>query len=135
VIEVFLLSFLTISVGIASFVGFVGHVFLADRIAAEIGWATGSPFEQEVAFANLAVGFLGITCIWLRGNYWIATVVAATIFLWGAAYGHIMDIIVHGNYAPGNAGGALYNDILVPLISIVLLAAYMWTARNVKGGI
>lgn len=134
VIEVFLLSFLVISVGIASLIGFVGHVFLADRIAVEIGWAIGSPFEQEVAFANLAIGFLGITCIWLRGNYWIATVIAATTFLWGAAYGHIMDIIVHGNYASGNAGGALYDDILVPLITIVLLAAYMQTARNVKEG-
>jgi len=134
-IEVSLLSFLVISVGIASFVGFVGHAFLADRIAVEIGWATASLFQQEVAFANLAIGILGVTCIWLRGNYWIATVVAATVFLWGAAYGHIMDIIVHGNYAPGNAGGALYDDILVPLITIVLLAAYMWTARNVKEGI
>jgi len=132
VTEVFLLSFLVISVGIASLIGFVGHVFFADRVASDIGWATGSPFQQEVAFANLAVGILGITCIWLRGNYWVATVIAATIFLWGAAYGHIMDIIVHGYYTPGNAGGALYDDILVPLITIALLAAYVRTARTVK---
>jgi hypothetical protein len=45
-----------------------------------------------------------------------------------------MDIIVHGNYAPGNAGGALYNDLLVPLIAIVLLAAYARTAKTVKEG-
>jgi len=134
VIEVFLLSFLVISIGIASLYGFVGHVFFADTTAANIGWAAGSPFQREVGFANLAIGFLGITCIWLRGNYWIATVIAATIFLWGAAYGHIMDIIVHGNYAPGNAGGTLYNDILVPLITIILLAAYVRTARKVKEG-
>jgi hypothetical protein len=43
-----------------------------------------------------------------------------------------MDIILHGNYALGNAGGALYNDILVPLIIIVLLAAYVRTAGTVK---
>jgi hypothetical protein len=131
---VFLLSFLVISVGIASLIGFVGHVFFADSVAANIGWAAGSPFQQEVGFANLAIGILGITCIWLRGNYWIATVVAATIFLWGAAYGHIMDIIVHANYAPGNAGGALYNDILVPLILIVLLVAYVRTATTIEAG-
>ena len=134
VIGVFLLSFLVISIGIPSLIGFVGHVFFADRIAANIGWAAGSPFQQEVGFANLAIGILGITCIWFRGNYWIATVIAATIFLWGAAYGHITDIIVHGNYAPGNAGGALYDDILVPLITIVLLAAYVRTERTVKEG-
>jgi len=132
---VFLLSFLVISVGIGSLIGFVGHVFFADRVAIDIGWATGSPFQQEVGFANLAIGILGITCIWLRGNYWVATVIAATIFLWGAAYGHIIDIIIHGNYSTGNAGnagGALFNDILVPLITIALLAAYMRTARTVK---
>jgi hypothetical protein len=133
-IEVFLLSFLVISVGIGSLIGFVGHVFFADRVAIDIGWATGSPFQQEVGFANLAIGILGITCIWLRGNYWVATVIAATIFLWGAAYGHIIGIIIHGNYSTGNAGGALYNDILVPLITIALLAAYMQTAKTVKEG-
>lgn len=134
VIGVFLLSFLVISIGISSLIGFVGHIFFADQIAADIGWAAGSPFQREVGFANLAIGVLGITCIWFRGNYWIATVIATTIFLWGAAYGHIMDIIVHGNYAPGNAGGVLYDDILVPLITIVLLAAYVRTAKMVEKG-
>ncbi|MGB8310301.1 MAG: DUF6790 family protein [Halobacteriota archaeon] len=134
VIGVFLLSFLVISIGISSLIGFVGHIFFADQIAANIGWAAGSPFQREVGFANLVIGILGITCIWLRGNYWIATVIATTIFLWGAAYGHIMDIIVHGNYAPGNAGGVLYDDILVPLITIVLLAAYVRTAKMVEKG-
>jgi hypothetical protein len=43
-----------------------------------------------------------------------------------------MDIVVHGNYAPGNAGGALYNDILVPLIIIVLFAAYVRNANMIK---
>ncbi|MGZ5521248.1 MAG: DUF6790 family protein [Halobacteriota archaeon] len=57
---------------------------------------------------------------------------AATTFLWGDAYIHIMDIVVHGNYAPGNAGGALYNDIFVPLITIVLFAAYVRTANMIK---
>jgi len=134
VIGVFLLSFFVISIGISSLIGFVGHIFFADQIAADIGWAAGSPFQREIGFANLAIGILGITCIWLRGNYWIATVIATTIFLWGAAYGHVMDIIVNGNYAPGNAGGVLYDDILVPLITVVLLAAYMRTAKTVEKG-
>ena len=133
-IEVFLLSVLVISIGISSLIGFVGHIFFADQTAALIGWATGSPFQREIGFANLAIGVLGITCIWLRGNYWIATVIATTIFLWGCAYGHIMDIILHGNYAPGNAGGVLYDDILVPLITIILLAAYVRTTKMVEKG-
>jgi hypothetical protein len=132
VIEVFLLSFLVISIGFSSLIGFISHVFFADQTAALIGWAAGSPFQREIGFANLAIGVLGITCIWLRGNYWVATVVATTIFLWGAAYGHIVDIMVNGNYAPGNAGGVLYNDILVPLITIILLAAYVRKSKMVE---
>ena len=134
VIGVFLLSFLMISIGISSLISFVGHVFFADRTAALIGWTAGSPFQQEIGFANLAIGVLGITCFWLRRNYWVATVVMATIFLWGAAYVHILDIMVNGNYAPGNAGGVLYDDILVPLITIVLLAAYLRTAKMAEKG-
>jgi hypothetical protein len=129
---VFLLSFLVIGIGISSLIGFVSHIFFADQTAASIGWAAGSPFQREIGFANLAIAVLGITCIWLRGNYWVATVVATTILLWGAAYVHIVDIMVHGNYAPYNAGGPLYNDILVPLITIVLLAAYVRTAKLVN---
>jgi hypothetical protein len=82
---VFLLSFLVISIGIASLIGFVVHIFFADQTAASIGWAAGSPFQREIGFANLALGVLGITCIWLRGNYWVATVVATTTFLRGGS--------------------------------------------------
>ena len=43
-------------------------------------------------------------------------------FLWGAAVGHAIQMVVANNYAPGNAGIMFYSDILVPLIGLVLLA-------------
>jgi hypothetical protein len=47
------------------------------------------------------------------------------VFGLGAAYGHILDIRLQHNYEPSNTGPILYiNDILLPLLFIVLLIAY-----------
>jgi hypothetical protein len=130
VVEIFLISFLVISVGLGSIWGFIGHTFLSQQVAANIGWAAGNPFQQEVAFANLAIGVLGILCYWIRGNFWTATVIVSSIFLLGDAYVHIINIIQYANYAPGNAGSVLYMDIFGPVILILLLIAYRAMERE-----
>ena len=130
VVEIFLLSFLVISVGFGSIWAFIGHFFLSAQVAASIGWAPGSPFQSEVAFANLSIGVLGLLCYWIRDNFWTATVIASSIFLLGNAYGHILNIILYSNYAPGNAGSILYMDIIGPIILIVLLILYKSLGRN-----
>ena len=124
IVEIFLLTFLVLSVGIGSIWAFIGHAFLSSQVAANIGWAPGSPFQLEVAFANLSIGVLGILCYWIRGNFWTATVISSSIFLLGAAYGHIINMLQFANYAPGNAGAVLYMDIIGPIILIVLLIVY-----------
>lgn len=130
VVEIFLLSFLVISVGFGSIWAFIGHFFLSAQVAASIGWAPGSPFQSEVAFANLSIGVLGLLCYWIRDNFWTATVIASSIFLLGNAYGHILNMILYLNYAPGNAGSILYMDIIGPIILIVLLILYKSLGRN-----
>ena len=90
--------------------------FLSAQVAANIGWAPGSPFQHEVAFANLSIGVLGVLCYWIRDNFWTATVISSSIFLLGAAYGHIINMFQFANYAPGNAGSVLYMDIIGPII-------------------
>ncbi len=124
VLEIILLWLLSVFLGISSIMAFFGHAFAADRIAAHIGWPPGSPFQLEVAVANLAIGVLGISCIWLRGNFWTATVMAGAVFGLGAAFGHIRDIMINNNYAPGNAGVILYLDIGGPVLLIVLLTIF-----------
>jgi hypothetical protein len=62
---------------------FLGHFFFADQVAESIGWAIGSPFQREVAFANLAEGILGLMCLKWRGSFWLATIVSYSIFFWG----------------------------------------------------
>jgi len=136
IVKTFLLSFLVITVGFSSLWAFIGHTFFANQVAAYIGWAPGSPFQQEVAFANLAFGVLGILCLWIRGNFWTATVIGISVFLLGAAIGHISNMFSTANYAPGNAGAVLVLDILVPVLLMGLLVAYkVLQDRDVRSAI
>ena len=130
IVEIFLISFLVISVGIGSIWAFIGHFFLSAQVAANIGWAPGSPFQSEVAFANLSVGVLGVLCYWIRDNFWTATVISSSIFLLGDAYGHIINMIQYSYYAPGNVGSVLYMDIIGPIILIALLITYKSMRRK-----
>jgi hypothetical protein len=71
-------------------------------VAESIGWPTGSPFQLEVGFANLAVGILGIVAMGRRDGFREATVIAVTVFALGATVVHVMDVVESGNLAPGN---------------------------------
>lgn len=107
--------------GFASIISFFMHFFLADRVAQSIGWDAGSPFQLEVAGANLAVGLVGFAGFWRR-DFWLPYVVSKTAFLWVAGITHIIDLVNHNNFAPGNAGLTLYMDFIWPLIYTTLLA-------------
>jgi hypothetical protein len=102
----------------------IGHILVSDQVAAYIGWQPGSPFQVELGFASLGISLLGILCIWIRGWFWLAPVVAQSVFLSGAAYVHIQDIIVHDNLAAGNAGAILFYDIVLPVIACSLFFAH-----------
>lgn len=130
ILGTFLIYLIPTLIGVSGIYAFIGHAFLPDQTAAFIGWPAGSPFQFEVACANLAFGVLGILAIWIRGNFWTATIIGQSIFFLGAAFIHIRDIFLHQNYAPGNAGLILYLDMLVPIILLILLFAYQKTAMK-----
>lgn len=115
-----LLWLLVIKVGLGGVWGFMGHYFNADKVASYIGWPEGNPFQQEVAFANLALGVSGLLCFFFRGQFWLATIVFASVFLLGAFSVHVRDQRESGNRHPGNAGPVFFADIIVPLILWVL---------------
>jgi hypothetical protein len=127
--EILLLWLLVIAVGLGSILAFFGHTGFAASTAESIGWPAGNPFQTEVAAANLAIGIVGVLCYWIRGNFWVATVIMTAVFMLGAAAVHIQQIIVAQNYSPDNAGIILYTDILTPLVLIALLA-YRWYASR-----
>jgi hypothetical protein len=126
VIEAFLVSLIFSDIGLTGFFAFYGHFFRSDEVAAKIGWATGNPFQLEIAFTNLALGVVGILSYWFHGGFWLATILASGIFTAGAGYVHIMDTRKTDNRHVYNGGAVLYADILKPVILLGLYLAYVF---------
>ena len=102
--------------------GFFAHAFLADEVADSIGWPAGSPFQLEVAFANLALGILAILAMNRRDGFRDATVIAVAIFAGGATITHVKDIVETGNLAAGNTVQNVDNLVTPALLIWLLLA-------------
>ncbi len=120
VIDISLAYILLLAVGFNGIYNFIMHAFFGDMIAAYIGWPQ-SPFQIEVAMANLGLGVLGLLAFRANFGFRLATVIATSCFLLGAAGVHIYDIFVQQNFLPGNAGSILFTDILIPASLIALL--------------
>ncbi len=78
-------------------------------------------YQYEVGYASLGFGVAAIVAH--RSNFTArrVAVLGPSMFLWGAAVGHIREILKTKNFAPGNAGVVLWMDILLPVIGFALL--------------
>lgn len=124
VVEIVLMYLIFFNIGAQGVFAAMGHIFMANQIATEIGWPTGSPFQFEVGVANLGLGIAGLLALWFRKTYWMGVVIANTIFIYGAAYGHFVQM-AKGDMSPYNSGVFLYvGDILIPTLTLILLVAY-----------
>ena len=125
VVEELFAYFLLFSVGISFFYNFVFHVFFGEMAADLIGWRQ-SPFQAEVGFASLGFSVIGFLAF--RGGFGVraAAVAGVSCFLLGAAGGHVYQMVVANNFAPGNAGVILYTDIALSIIGF----APLWLQRR-----
>jgi hypothetical protein len=125
IVEALFSYFLLFSIAIANFYNFVLHVFFGKMTAAFIGWED-SLFQLEVGFASL--GFAAVGLLAFKGSFdmRLAAVVGPACFLWGAAAGHVYQMIAAHNFAPGNAGAIFYSDMLVPLLGFL----FLWLQRS-----
>jgi hypothetical protein len=120
VIEALLFYFLLFSIGVSYLYNFVMHTFFSEMSARFIGWAD-SPFQLEVGFASLGFAAVGFLACWRGFDTRLAAILGPAFFLWGAAGGHIHQMITAHNFAPGNAGVIFWSDIFIPIIGFVLL--------------
>ena len=132
IIEVILLYLLVVNIGLGGVISFIGHVFRGPETAAMIGWPAGSPFQYEVGVADLAFGLLGVFCLFFRGNFWLAAIVANSVFLWGCMIGHVRSLSEAGNTAAYNIGpNILFAGLVMPFLLIGLYAALKaWPQRK-----
>ncbi|ODR99457.1 hypothetical protein AUC68_05690 [Methyloceanibacter methanicus] len=111
---------LSLGLGVPSLWAAFSHAVFSERVAKSIGWAP-SPFQKEIAGANLGIGLGAIAASVLGPQAaWAITFVAAG-FLWSAAGVHIADMIRSKNFAINNSGPIFWWDILTPLTLLIAL--------------
>src|SRR5262245_8532822 len=118
--EAFLWYHLLFAIGINNLINLFFHVFFGDVAAKFIGWEN-SPFQAEVGFASLGVGIAGVIAFKASFPFRFATMIPPSAFSWGAAGGHIYQMIVAHNFSPGNVGLVLPIDILMTFVGFVFL--------------
>ena len=127
--DIFLRYLFLFPCGITGIYGFFLHGFYPVLSAESIGWAP-SPFQWEVAVANL--GF-GVICVFAaRGGrgFRLASLVGVSIWFWCDAMGHIRQMIENHDYAPGNAGSWFWTDVLIPAFMIVFYSLWRRSFRS-----
>lgn len=127
--ERYLSWILLLPIGITGLWAGVAHVLFPATAAAHIGWQV-SPFQFEVGMADLAIGVTACIAFWRDLGFKAAAVCAASIFLLGDAIGHVRQMALAGNFAPGNAGVPFYMDVICPALAIALLIM----AAHERGG-
>jgi hypothetical protein len=126
VASIFLNTYLLYAIGVAQIINFVMHSFFGDYAAKTIGWAQ-SPFQLELAFCSLG---LGVAAILVHGQRTgltskLAVVLATAIAGYGAAGGHVYQLIVNHDHAANNSGLLLIMDIVISTAGLVFV---IWTA-------
>ena len=109
------------AIGVSNLYNFVCHVFFGKMAAAFIGWAD-SPFQFEVGMASLGFAAVAFTAAFRSFDLRLAAILGPSLFLLGAAAGHLYQMVTEHNFAPGNAGIIFYMDIIIPLVGFALLA-------------
>ncbi|KZR88963.1 hypothetical protein MITS9508_01786 [Synechococcus sp. MIT S9508] len=112
--------------GVGGVYGFIMHLVFGSFLAEQIGWPN-SPFQYEVAYANLTIGILGFSSfLYRKRDYLLASMVAFASWFFADGIGHVASLVVDQNNAPSNAGSVLYTDLLTPLLVLLLL----WISRG-----
>jgi hypothetical protein len=106
-------------IGISGFIFGVGHLLQPASIAQSMA-GRQVPFQWEVGLANLGYGALGVTASTSDRDYTLAGIIVFSIFMLGAAFGHVRSMVREHNFAPGNAGYVFSYDILAPALMITL---------------
>ncbi len=123
VLEIIVVTSVVTLIGFSCIMAGLAHIFGGAEIAEQIGWQP-SPFEFEVGIANLAIGILGILCIWFRDEMLLAAVVAGSTWMLGNMVGHIRQMVIAENYSPGNAGIFIWVANAVTVAIVILYVAY-----------
>ncbi|MFB8282673.1 DUF6790 family protein [Nocardia colli] len=108
-----------VALGFGSLWMTITFLTVPEVMATAIGFDS-TPFQFEIAFANLGLAVMGFRAVSASARERITIGLGAGMFLWGALIGHVYQWFAHGDHAPGNTGGVLVCDLLFPAVMIAL---------------
>jgi len=123
--------FLTVGIN-GVFFGFIPHVFFSDKIAEQIGWPVGNPFQLEVGYHDGCWGVIGLLSAWFKGGFALAAAIGFALFLLLAGWEHLRETIVNHNYASYNFQ-FIIGDYLPAIALLVLAYLYYRHSYNKNG--
>jgi hypothetical protein len=115
--------------GLQSLWSFLLHVFVPEEAAALTGWEP-SPFQYELGVAYLGVALAALYAAFQGFQARAAVAVMAACLLAGAAVGHLIDVGLGDAPVSANSGISLYNQILTPILLLVLVLAGSWMSKT-----
>jgi hypothetical protein len=126
--ELMLKYALFFNIGCLFVVGFAGQILYSREIASCVAWQW-SPFQYELAFSELALGVLGLSCTLFNHHFWLATIIGSCVWLLGAAGTQLYDKLLHGTTAVAGANFVISWNIF---LSIWLIALYVLFYKSTK---
>jgi len=109
----FLLYQLTVGLGVAGLIVFVGHALRPAETAARIGWPTSPNFQYELGAVGLGMAIASLLSTLIRNrHYWLGVALSPSIFMILAASNHLRDALA-GNLASYNVV-TVVPDLLIP---------------------
>lgn len=120
--------------GIGMIYAWYVHAFQSALVAPSIGWPP-SPFEWELAWAELGIGIVAAISLWRGYSMRLAATLVPATLLFGAAAQHIHQMTALHDHAPANAAAALwFGEVALPLFTLLLALlsrdAYERTTRR-----
>jgi hypothetical protein len=80
------------------------HGFFGATAARFIGW-TDSPFQAEMGFTSLSFAMVGFLAFRRDCERRLAAIIGPAMFRWGAAAGHVVQMVRVADFAPGQCQG------------------------------
>ncbi|MFD0986459.1 DUF6790 family protein [Methyloligella solikamskensis] len=99
---------------------FVTYGFLPQTMADQFGWAP-SPFQMEVAFANLGLAAASFFAAFSKRPARMAVALVAACYLVGSGLSLVNNILDGDDLAAGVAGAILLQNFLTPVVVLLLL--------------
>lgn len=128
--ESFCRYMLLLPIGVGGLWGFLLHAFAPEYTAQKIGWAE-SPFQFQVAAANLGLGVAGLVAFWRSWDFAFAVTLMAVGLLMGTAFVHLFEGLFGKDYTVANVGGNLFTDLLIPTL-LTLVLCYWYQEKNAR---